>query len=288
MKLNVPDLSVFFDIVQKSILSGSAGDFIDSLADNNIRRGLTLVTNFLTSGHIQADRAIKNYIEGDQGFTFPFHEIFKGSVLGQWKYYREGRAECINVFDSGLGVKSSRLLRLYLLKHLWYAARSDSSKEVPTVECINIFSKLGISENQIIGCINNLDEFGLLRNISTESITTDSQVVITRRGGFYIKYLSHKMPYVESCIYDTAIDDDDVWEVLSNITTQIENEPYIPKRMEMRRDRILYFLDYMSEIEKQNLKQMGDYDYLQCFDQIKKDLTAEVDLAIIKSYRWHS
>jgi GTPase SAR1 family protein len=54
MAIDVPDLSVFFDIVQRSILQGPAGDFIDYLSDLNIRRGLKLVTNFLTSGHIQA------------------------------------------------------------------------------------------------------------------------------------------------------------------------------------------------------------------------------------------
>lgn len=43
MHLNVPDLSVFFDIVQRSILQSDAGDYVEAVADLNIRRGLQLV-----------------------------------------------------------------------------------------------------------------------------------------------------------------------------------------------------------------------------------------------------
>ncbi len=229
MRLVVPDLSVFFDIVQRSILSGLPGDFIDSLADNNIRKGLNLVTNFLTSGHIQGDNAIKNYLDGEHDYTFPFHEVFKGSVLGQWKNYKEDRSECINLFDSRLGSRSLRLLRLYYLKYLWLAARSDETKEVQMQTIISLFTKLGASSTQILKCSIDLIKTGLMRNIAAEELNENSQVVITKRGGFYIKYLCTLLPYVESVLHDTAIDDEDAWEILSSYTLSIESETSVPK-----------------------------------------------------------
>jgi hypothetical protein len=39
MTLQVDDLSNFFDIVQSSILKADAGDFVEKLADSNIRKG---------------------------------------------------------------------------------------------------------------------------------------------------------------------------------------------------------------------------------------------------------
>ncbi len=287
IKLNIPDLSVFFDIVQRSILSGKAGDFIDAIADNNIRKGLTLVTNFLTSGHIQADRAIKNYLDGEHEYTFPFHEVFKGSILGQWRHYKEDKAECINLFDSRISYKSARLLRLYILKHLWTIARSESSKDVPSSDFVDIFSKLGISENQILNCLNSLYKNGLLRNTSAEDIDINSNIVITRRGGFYIKYLSTKMAYLEACLYDTAIDDDDAWEVLLNYTISIEVETSIPKRMDIRRSRILYFLEYLSKLQKKDMEILGEFDYLECLEDIKKGIISDVDTAVSKAHFWY-
>src|SRR4029450_3358516 len=80
MTLQVDDLSNFFDIVQSSILKAEAGDLIEKIADSNIRKGLKLVNNFLTSGHVQADRALTSFLKGERKYRFPFHEIFKGAV----------------------------------------------------------------------------------------------------------------------------------------------------------------------------------------------------------------
>jgi hypothetical protein len=93
MVLAVPDLSVFFDVVQRSVLAGPAGDLVDSLADGNIRRGLSMIASFLTSWHVQADRAVRQYVEGNTGYSFPFHEVFKGTVLGQWLRFKEERSD---------------------------------------------------------------------------------------------------------------------------------------------------------------------------------------------------
>jgi hypothetical protein len=103
MVLAVSDLSVFFDVVQRSVLAGPAGDLVDSLADGNIRRGLSMTASFLTSWHVQADRAVRQYLEGETDYTFPFHEVFKGAVLGQWLRFKEGRTDVLNLFDAHLG-----------------------------------------------------------------------------------------------------------------------------------------------------------------------------------------
>jgi hypothetical protein len=93
MHLAVPDLSLFFDIVQPSLLGGVAGDYVEALADLDIRRGLNLVTSFLNSGHIQADRLLRPYMEESRRPQFPFHEVFKGTFLGQWKVFKEKRSD---------------------------------------------------------------------------------------------------------------------------------------------------------------------------------------------------
>ena len=287
-RLNIPDLSVFFDIVQKSVLAGDSGDFIEAMADENIRKGLTLITNFLTSGHIQADKAVGNYLKGDEGYEFPFHETFKGTMLGQWRYFKEERAECINVFDSKLGSKSLRLLRFYTLKYLLLNAQAEDEVEVPVVQCIKLFSKAGASEDQILLCLNDLAQNGLIRSITAEDIHHNSTIAITRRGAYLTKFLTRKFVYVEECMHDTAIEDKNVWQNLISLTADIETEAKrgAPTQMPLRKKRIEVFLDYLLTLETKFLQSLGDGIDLMLIEQIKRSVVREAGIAVSKAIRF--
>ena len=49
MRVRVPDLSVFFDVVARSLLTRGTGLLIEALAGGNVRRGLALVREFLAA-----------------------------------------------------------------------------------------------------------------------------------------------------------------------------------------------------------------------------------------------
>jgi len=287
MYLQVPDLSVFFDIVQRSILQQQAGDYIDSISDSNIRRGLTLVTNFLTSGHINADRAITAYIKENEKYIFPFQEVFKGTMLGQWKHFREDKSEGINVFDARLGSHALRLLRLNMLTYMLNRAQHEHSVEVPVLDCVRLFSGCGASPAHVVDCLRFLHQKGLVRSVTAEDLDQESTIVLTRSGGYYTKILSRKFPYVEECMFDTAIDDAEVWQTLQEATAAIEREFVIPRRMEMRKERISAFLDYLYAIESQAVQSLGDDDDLASMPHIRMAVLADVDDAIRKSWRRH-
>lgn len=281
--LMVPDLSVFFEIVHKSILNETAGRFIESMSDTNIRKGLALVTNFLTSGHIQADKAIRDYLIGNQSFSFPFHEIFKGTMLGQWKYYREDRSECTNIFDSRIGAKNSRLLRLYILQLLRINARNEQSIEVPVLECIRLFTRIGCSESQIVHTLNSLYKLGLLRNTTAEEIDSNSSIVLTKCGGYYISSLCKKFVYVETCLFDTAIEDGKAWHEITSLTSYIEYETNIAKRMISRKQRIEVFLNYLTQLEQTVISLLGEEKDLNIMSSISDVTLKDVEYAIKRS-----
>lgn len=249
MHLKVPNLGVFFDIVQQSILRGQAGDYIDAVSDLNIRKGLTLVRNFLTSGHIQADQALTKYIAGDTAYYFPFHEIFKGTALGQWQYFREDRAECINIFDARLGVARLRLFRLHLLAYLGNRAKDEKSAEVLVSECLAVFAGCGVTETSLMSTLDFLSRHALIRNVTADNLSMTSSIVITRSGGYYVRLLSRQFVYVEECMYDTAIDDPVLWRDLVDLTSSILKEVSKLERMKLRVERLRLFLSGLSAIE---------------------------------------
>jgi len=284
MQLIVPDLGVFFDIVQRSILQGPAGTYIENMADLNIRRGLLLVNNFLTSGHIHADRALKYYIEGQTAYHFPFHEIFKGTVLGQFKHYREKRAECINIFDSRKGVKRLRLLRIGILNHLYVRAQNENTLEVPVKECIDIFATCGASSGDVIDVLKGLHENALIRTVTASSVSPKENIVIARSGGYYLKQLSRKFAYVEQCMLDTAIEDPDVWQELQSLTTKIESHAIeTVERMGYRKKRVVSFVKYLKQLEESMYEGSSGTEHLKCVDLLMKDVIEDVTLAESKA-----
>lgn len=246
--LKVDDLSIFFSIVQKSLLNEENGKLIGYLSDRNLRKGITLVRNFFTSGHIQADRALNNYINGKADYSFPYHEVFKGSILGTWKYFRDDRSEALNIYDSYLGSNSLQLLRLYIIKFLHKKAAIATS-EVPLNDIIDTISCLGASPDLIKSTLAKLVKNSLIHS-NNNDITTNPLYSLTLSGGYYISIFAKRIVYIESIMYDTNIYDLEKWDKLKVLTYEIENVYYpVVQKLELRLDRLNIFMDYLCDLE---------------------------------------
>jgi hypothetical protein len=280
--LQVPDLSIFFDVVQQSILRGQAGDYIDAIADLDTRKGLDLVKNFLTSGHIEADRALSQYLLGDTQYYFPFHEIFKGSMLGQWMHFREERAEGVNIFDSRLGSRRLRMLRAFLLQFLVHRAKDERLMEVTVMECCEFMSAMGATAAQVMSCLEFLNKQRLVRTTTSEPVSADSTIVAARSGGYYARILSRKFVYVEECMYDTAIDSADAWQQIHDLTAQILTENNRLTRMQERKQRITIFLQALEDIENEIVEDAPVMESLRTIKKIREAVLDDVEDAIRK------
>lgn len=283
MTLNVPDLSIFFDVVQQSLLAQEAGNFIEYMANVNIRKGLELVTDFLTSGHIQADRAIGNYLDGKRRFIFQFHEVFRGAILGQWKYYQELKSvHCLNLFDARLSSSKLRLMRLHIVQYLWHQSRQAKS-EISIDECFKLFSRIGATENHLLTCIKDLIRYGLVRIPSSNVLSMSESIILTATGGYYLQILTTKFAYLEACIFDTAISDEDSWEEIVSLTKTIELQNNVYKRMKNRVSRITIFLEYLEKLENIALDTKSGQLEIAVMPTICKEIKIDIADALKKS-----
>jgi hypothetical protein len=224
-------------------------------------------------------------LKGDSGYQFPFHEVFKGTVLGQWKYFKEERAECLNVFDSKLGSRALRLLRLVILRYLMVNAHDENEVEVPVSNCIKLFSRAGASEAHILSCLNDLYQNSLIRNVAAEDVGRNSAVAITRRGAYIAKILTKRFVYVEECLYDTAIENESVWTELRALTDDIEAHSG-PAQLASRKRRIEVFLNYLKDLERAFLGQLGENGDFAMLDPISRAVTREAGIAAAKAIRF--
>lgn len=255
LHLTIEDLSVFFDIAHSTLLQEKSARLIECISDGDIRKGITLVSNFLTSAHIQADRALYNYLNKQVIKSLPFHEVFKGTILGQWKYYKEERAEVINILNSGFNSKTLQLLRSYVLKFLFYRAKDKNTIETPVKKILETFANLGASENHLIKVLSDLYQNRLINSVDSKSIEPISIVVITLSGGYYYNYLLKQFEYLESVMFDTPIFLDSFWDQLVPLNEEIQYENNILERVRLRKERILIFLEYLKNIEQEGIKE---------------------------------
>lgn len=248
VRFKVPDLGVLFDIVATSVLSDEAGYMIDMLSGGDIRRGLQLVREFLASGHTSADHALKSYFS-DGEFKFPPHEVFRGAVLGQRKYYREEESLLPNVFDAKLDSAELQLLRLHILNWFVTKSRSEVVEAVHTDVLLGDLHRVGVSDRDVKTVLTELCEFRLLRTDDGLPFTVDSKVLPTRFAGYLVRDLASSFAYFEMCLIDTAIFDDSTWHEIVLETRQI-NMLSRYERVVIRLERARRFLDYLLKIEE--------------------------------------
>lgn len=288
MYVDVPDLSVFFDIARSSLLNGESEKLVESICNKNVRKGIELVSDFLVSGHIKADRAIQHYLNNKGEIkSLPYHEVFKGMMLGQWMFFKERRSEAFNAFDSYLGSSNLQLLRLYILKLLNYRALDQKTVLTPISDIIKIISKLGASVNHITATLNSLIDNRLVKSEDGKKITTSSILYITKTGGYYISVLTHKLVYLETILLDTAIHDKELWNKLAIKTEEIENLYEVTPRLTKRTERVEIFLNYLQEIENNVLSKIPNSDYLRHIDKISISLKSEIHRALSSSRKYY-
>ncbi len=269
IRFNVPDLSVFFGIVASSLLSQETGYLIESLAGGDIRRGLTLVREFLSSGHTSADKALQTFITNGV-FKFPKHEIFKGALLGQRKHYREEESLLLNIYDSKLMNKSLQLLRLNILNCLVDKASDISFEGLEVEEIKSDLYRVGVTYKNTEEVLSLLSKFGAIKTIDGTILSEESKIIPTRFGGYLLKILCHEFMYLEPCLIDSSIFDMDIWEELSKLTEIIESVSGL-KRVEARIKRVEIYLDYLKSIEEKwvvdckrfNISSSWDYQIIE-------------------------
>jgi hypothetical protein len=247
--LKVSDISVFFNIVSQSVLASDAGFMIEMLSGGDIRRGLSLVREFLSSGHTTADRALSAYAR-DGKYKFPPHEIFKGAVLGKRTVYREEESSLPNLYDSKLESESLQLLRFHILSRLVDLASDAAFEGIPASEVTEQLHVLGVPSGVVSGCLKTLLDARAIRTSDGLLLSPQSKILPNRLAGYLIQELGSSFNYFDMCLVDSYIFQQEVWINISDLTNRIENASDEVNGVQARIDRAKQYLKYLSSIEE--------------------------------------
>ena len=249
MRVRVPDLGVFFEIVSRSLLSQGTGLLIEALAGGNVRRGLALVREFLASGHTNADHAIATYLS-DGDFRFPRHEFFRGAVLGSFRYFNDSTSLLPNLFDAKLAAPTLQLLRLQIVALLVERAANRVTDGVDLSHLASACSRIGVPERDFLQLMEDLGRRGMCRSVDGLPVSPESAVVPTRLAAYAIREMCQDFAYLDFCSIDSAVHDRDTLDALRDLTLDVESAHTPTDRVRLRGARIEVFLEYLVRCEQ--------------------------------------
>lgn len=249
LRFKAEDIGAFFEITAQSLLSVSGAELLNTLAGGNIRRGLTLAREFLSSGHVTADKALESYLT-DRDWRFPDHEIFKGAVLGGRRFYREEDCLLANMFCAKLGIPSLQLLRLHIADYLVHMSGQPSFEGVPFDELVATLHQVGVAHREIEQVIRPLLESSIIRTVDGAPLADESRLLPTRLAGFLTRDLMGKFNYAEMCAIDAHIYDDVLWEQIKTLTAKIQSETNRITTMRLRIKRVEAFVTSLVACEE--------------------------------------
>ena len=217
LELPKQDLVKFFENIQATILSDGNDDVIQFVSHTtypNIRNGLTLMKQFIRSGHTKVEDYISaNYAGDSYKSSIPLHEFIKAVALSERVYYNSNRSFIHNIFRPAEGLRG-HFLKFYIL----YTLRQNSvegSVGDSFLKVSELFTKLGelsYAPKDVLMELDDLLKFGLIDGQGTATDTdnplpaNDSDLfTITLKGNYYITKLIGMFAYIDLVAIDTPI-----------------------------------------------------------------------------------
>lgn len=246
--------STLFDNHNSEILC-----FIQETTYPNIRAGLDVFKQFLTSGHTEVSEYILRYKQnenGNQSMVIPYWEFVKAVGLDNRKYYNHDISIINNLFYPTKG-NNNHFIKIKILHFLSDKLNKGGNvgKYFNAEELINEFVNVGYINKYLIAELEELCKWRLVEtdeqlsdveNIGNFRI--DGSLCISMKGYHYINTLVNKFSYIEMALEDTPIFNNDYFnEIKSNFPLSDGNgKRNLKKRVEVAEK----FLEYLENEEK--------------------------------------
>lgn len=246
--------STLFDNHNSEILN-----FIQETTYPNIRAGLDIFKQFLTSGHTEVSEYIIRYKENqgnDVSMVIPYWEFIKAVGLDNRKYYKHDISIIKNLFYPTKG-NNNHFLKIKILSFLDDKLNKggNSGKYYNVEEVINEFVNVGYVNKYLIAELEELCKWRLIETDEQISdvenygmIKIDGSICISMKGHHYINYLLNKFSYLEMALEDTPIFDMDFFNDMKIVFPQSDNNG--KRNLRKRVEVVEKFIEYLENEEK--------------------------------------
>lgn len=242
---------------------------LEAVSNGNIRRLLDLSRKILCSSHLDTKKIV-DIIEKTGNYTIPDFEGVKTLLYGDYMYYDPSRSPFLNIFDIKHADPLEHFLRFSILHYL---SKIPIDRYVPLSELNTYLTTLGYIHSISLEAIRILiEKYYVRKPVGNESDLLESdQIRITSLGKYHLYSLITVFQYLEACLIDTPILDDE-------LRNEIEDVTGINERL-LRAEKFLKYLDECSD-------QIRDPELLSSWKSISRngqDSIEEIRIRINKN-----
>jgi len=243
----LPDVMKFAYLLRQSVLHNMRKTrfFLESIAMGNLRRAMEAFSDFIISGHTDADKMLSIYNIDDE-YDIPLHEFIKSIGLGDQRHYQSNLSAILNLYSIGDESRPSHFTKWRLLEYLYFHRTRSSSAFgigfIPTQTIKSEFAKIGTSEIDIVESLKLLGSYALVENDVYDFKTISAAYRITPTGRYYMRFLAGRFSYLDLVLQDTPISDTSTFHLIKEIIGS--------KDMDDRFARVTAFVHYLNNEEE--------------------------------------
>lgn len=248
INIDLRSLSLFIKALLDSLKTNKElVEFLNNITGGNIRTAIELVTGFIGSPNVDAEKILEIMEEQDY-YQVPVHEFTKSSLLGDYSHFNPESSTAMNVYDVSSPDQKEHFLVLLILGFLDHDNNhKDKNGFVSSDELVNEFQNWGFTNQQI--------EFALRRTTNKKLIETSQRVTfaedetgligdlpslfrVTTIGAYHLKRWVYIFSYIDAMAFDTPIFD---IEIRKKLVKNIESLDIV-----VRYERTQLFKRYLS------------------------------------------
>ena len=220
--------------------------FLSNITGGNVRSVLDLVTRFIGSPNVDAEKII-DIMSWKGSYFIPLHEFTKSALLGDFSHYNPDTSIAMNVYDINSPDTKSHFLVPMMIAYLDETKNNiDKDGFILTGYIIDEFQSLGFDSRQIEDALRRTtnkklietsqritfeeDETGLIGNLP-------SSFRITTVGAYHLKRWLPTFTYLDAMVFDTPLFDS---KLTGDLVSDIDSF-----RIEDRLNRAILFRKYL-------------------------------------------
>ncbi len=245
IRLSIENITAFAACTEEIFISE---DFISRrigwLSNHDIRRGLILSKNVITSPFMTIDELMSAYIKRTGGSTFSvsYRKFMQALVLGEYNNFQQGDSPfVINVFATSADFPTSPLIKLSVLKLLIDKAGDGDGLNGYTAlsQIVLYLGSMGLSEDVVHNTVSELLDYRLVEpfDASVSILSSEHRVAVTHSGRMHYEMATTDPLYISQMAFATPMRS---LSVVDRVRTIRNGKMANPEWDEVRRIFLLY------------------------------------------------
>lgn len=260
LQISIPKIIDFLSSLNQSVLHSDNAEIIDFLNYTtfpNIREGLSVFKQYLTSGHTNVEEIVlvrdSAAVRGRRANLIPFHEFVKAVGLQSQYHYHQDLSVVKNLFYPETG-SIDHFIKLRILQYLSEKHRTTNAADrFESIQRITQdFVEMGYRVRDFFHACNTLFGWGMIDSKDLLSdvdwltaINDEALVGITPKGHYYLTEFVWRFTYMDLVLQDTPVFESSFFEAMKNNFPAADEKGKRPldKRLVVAREFVSYLLN---------------------------------------------